>query len=563
MILFIIVFAFCSVINAQMTGKSPTGSLRHKKEVKSENSRMQIILLEPSIKENGELTVETDILKIRGKVEDDFPLKALIINNQQLSFEDDNSFYTEYKLQNGVNEIKLTATDEQNNFKVFTCIINSIPKASGPKIIIIEPILDSNNEIKIKEKGILVKVKIMQSNETREVLINNKKANSIKKSEYFSNLKLQNGFNQVSVRVIGKNGKSTESSFRVIVESDKEGPKITIIEPAVSRGIKIVRKSETVAVKGKAEDNSGIYEVTINGIKTDLKPDGSFSLNMYLAMGENPLVVKALDNNLNATSDTFYVTRKLEDLLVAGKFYALLIGINSYEGYWPRLKSAVNDAKEVASVLREKYGFDSVITVLDRQANRKNIIQILEWMTDHLRKDDNLVIFYAGHGQFNKNLNRGFWVPSDATSNSIADYIPNGEIRTFMAGIPAKHILLITDACFGGDIFRGKTESYPFDPNNMEKYYREVYKRQSRLALTSGGIEEVRDDGKDGHSIFTYYLLKALKDNKNRYMDATQLYNELRIAVANNSDQTPILQAVKDTYDEGGQFIFVNRIPGD
>jgi hypothetical protein len=93
----------------------------------------------------------------------------------------------------------------------------------------------------------------------------------------------------------------------------------------------------------------------------------------------------------------------------------------------------------------------------------------------------------------------------------------------------------------------------------MAKYYREVYRKQSRLALTSGGIEEVMDAGKENHSIFTYYLLKALKDNDKKYLDASQLFNEFRMAVTNNSEQTPMMQVVRDTNDEGGMFIFVRR----
>jgi uncharacterized caspase-like protein len=120
--------------------------------------------------------------------------------------------------------------------------------------------------------------------------------------------------------------------------------------------------------------------------------------------------------------------------------------------------------------------------------------------------------------------------------------------------------MLIADACFAGDIFRGsQTETVPFDPNNMEKYYKEVYRKQSRLALTSGGLEEVMDAGKEGHSIFTYYLMKALKENNRKYIDASQLFNEFSISVTNNSDQTPQLQAVKDTNHEGGQFVFIKR----
>ncbi len=157
-------------------------------------------------------------------------------------------------------------------------------------------------------------------------------------------------------------------------------------------------------------------------------------------------------------------------------------------------------------------------------------------------------------------LNKGYWVPVDAQSNSTADYISNNDIKTFIGGIPSKHTLLITDACFAGDIFRGsRTESIPFDPSDMTKYYREVYSKSSRLALTSGSLEQVADDGKENHSIFTYYLLKALESNNKKYLDASQLFNEFRMAVTNNSDQTPQLQVVRDTNDEGGQFIFIKK----
>lgn len=554
-IMIVLVVVLASAVSGQIRGTSQVGSLK-KKEAPKE---FRIIITEPQINDKEEMSIEGDMLTIHGIIENGQSIVHADINGVEIKLAKDYTFIFDTRLIPGINKFLITASGAGDITKEFVFYIKCKPVETGVNFTILQPVTGSSNEITVKEKNLLVKISVMDTKDLKEVLINNKKASTLKKSVYYANISLQDGLNQISIRTISKSGKITESAFRAILKRDTEGPQIVITEPKVARGIKIIRKSETVAIKGRAEDPSGVYEVTINEIRTNLQPDGSFSLNMMLAPGENALVVKAVDNNLNASKDTFFVTRKTEDLISGGKFVGLIIGINSYHGYWPSLSCPVNDARELGSILTDKYGFDTVITVYDKDATRKNIIQQLEWLTENLNKDDNLLIFYAGHGQFNKNLNRGYWVPSDAVSNSAADYIPNGEIRTFMSGIPAKHILLITDACFGGDIFRGKTESFVFDPNNMERYYREVYRRQSRLALTSGGLEQVRDDGREGHSIFAFYLLKALKENKNRLMDASQLYNELRIAVANNSEQTPILQAVKDTYDEGGQFIFVNR----
>jgi len=170
---------------------------------------------------------------------------------------------------------------------------------------------------------------------------------------------------------------------------------------------------------------------------------------------------------------------------------------------------------------------------------------------------DNVFIYFSGHGEFKKELNKGYWIPVDAQSTSTSDYISNNDIQTLLSGIKAKHSLLISDACFSGDIFRGNTISVPFEES--EKYYKEVHNLSSRQAMTSGGIEPVMDGGKDGHSVFAYYFLKALNENQGKLFDGSQLYNKIKIPVVNNSDQSPKFAPVKNTGDEGGQFIFIKK----
>ena len=91
------------------------------------------------------------------------------------------------------------------------------------------------------------------------------------------------------------------------------------------------------------------------------------------------------------------------------------------------------------------------------------------------------------------------------------------------------------------------------------KYYQKVYSLSSRKAITSGGVEPVMDKGKDGHSVFAYYFLKALNDNSEKYFDAGQIYNYLKIPVVNNSYQEPAYSPIRNTGDEGGQFIFIMK----
>ncbi|MGC9471166.1 MAG: caspase family protein [Bacteroidales bacterium] len=240
-----------------------------------------------------------------------------------------------------------------------------------------------------------------------------------------------------------------------------------------------------------------------------------------------------------------------------GNYYALIIGIDHYRGFWTPLNNAVRDAKAIENTLKSKYKFDHFRTLYNEEATRARIIREMEWLVDNVDEEDNVFIYFSGHGDFKQELNKGYWVPYDATTESVSNYISNNDIQTFLGGIRSKHTLLVADACFSGDIFRGKTVSIPFE--NSERYYSTVHNLLSRQALTSGGIEPVMDGGRDGHSVFAYYLLKALENNNDLFFDASQLFNSIRIPVINNSEQSPSFQPIKNTGDEGGQFIFLKK----
>lgn len=240
-----------------------------------------------------------------------------------------------------------------------------------------------------------------------------------------------------------------------------------------------------------------------------------------------------------------------------GEYYGLVIGIDEYNGEWPQLKNAVNDAKAVAELLSSKYTFRYMKTLYNQDATRDNILKEFEFLLQRVKENDNVLIYYSGHGEYLKNMDKGFWVPIDASSKSISKYISNEDIKAFLTGIHSKHTLLVTDACFSGDIFRGKTMTIPYE--NSTKYYSKMYSLNSRKALTSGGVEPVLDKGKDNHSIFAYYFLQALKNNTDKYYDAGQVFDFLKIPVVNNSYQTPAYNPIRNAGDEGGQFIFIMK----
>ncbi len=306
-------------------------------------------------------------------------------------------------------------------------------------------------------------------------------------------------------------------------------------------------------------DNQVRIEFTIEG--ADITNAGEVDFVIHL---DDPDKV-AHDKNLVQTYSEYRGDDPLKGLNVAkalqeveiGSYYALIIGIDKFKGEWPPLRNAVNDAKSIESILQEKYEFHHIKALYNENATRQNILNAFQWFMNELTEKDNLLIYYSGHGYYNEQMQKGYWVPVDAETKQMHHYISNEEIRSFMSGISTRHTLLVSDACFSGDIFRGKTLSIPYE--NSTKYYHKVYSLMSRKAMTSGGIEPVMDGGREGHSVFGYYLLKSLRNNENKYLDAGELYNQIKIPVINNSEQTPIYNPVNNTGDEGGQFIFIAR----
>lgn len=260
------------------------------------------------------------------------------------------------------------------------------------------------------------------------------------------------------------------------------------------------------------------------------------------------LSANAASRGMSVISDLSHQSGKL------GSYRALLIGINDYnDPKIPDLETAVNDATATAKLLQERYGF-KVKLLLDRKATKKAIYQALRNLASSTIPDDNILIYYAGHGDLDRLTNDGWWIPSDATGGDPVTYLNNFLVQTYMRSMKARHVLLISDSCYSGTLF-GQARAMPQIIEN--KYYLNLYNEKSRWGMTSGNKTPVSDLGSHGHSVFAYQLLKELRNNEKPYVSTQEIYTRIASIVGNNSEQTPICRPIRNTGDQGGEFIFV------
>jgi len=242
------------------------------------------------------------------------------------------------------------------------------------------------------------------------------------------------------------------------------------------------------------------------------------------------------------------------DITIDGNYWALIIGINDYPNLPEnmQLQAAKPDAQEIAAVLQKRYGFakERMIQLYDKKASRDDIIRALETLAATVGEKDSLLIYYAGHGEYNKNTKRGLWIPSDAVKDKQSTFVSNADIKDYLESIKAKHIYTISDSCFSESLM-GKTRSLGSD-----RAIKELFSAKSRWILTSGGLYPVPDKAKGNHSTFAYHLIRLLERNENQYLTPMQIITEIMPLVSNDSQQTPKSAPVALSGDEGGQFIF-------
>ena len=238
------------------------------------------------------------------------------------------------------------------------------------------------------------------------------------------------------------------------------------------------------------------------------------------------------------------------------RYHALVIGINDYD-YWGDLRRARKDAESVAEVLSAKYDFASVKTLFDTEANGANIEDTLRRISSELSETDALLIYFSGHGYYDELLDQGFWIPSDGRIRierqpAVRDWIENDRIKQYLSKCAAKHVLIVSDACFSGSLFKGGYTDV--NPTTMS-WYQHVADQPSRWAITSGDMELVPDAG-----IFGMKLLQLLKFPPREVFSVSDLASWLRQEVASFDGTLPLAGPLDEpNHMMGGEFVFVDK----
>ena len=304
--------------------------------------------------------------------------------------------------------------------------------------------------------------------------------------------------------------------------------------PSGVAGVTLPAGGGPFMLTGQVQAHAGIAEVSVNGL---LRPvDGQGLFTTQLALAEQPLTlhISATDRAGTTTMVDFTVTPSgsapAPPAAAAlpgrgGQRYALVIANQNYQ-HLEKLDTPVADGRALAELLQKRFGFE-VILLAD--ATRRQVLGALNGLRAKVGADDDVLVYYAGHGEMDAITARGYWVPVDGEKDSLAQWISVIDITDQLAAMSARHALVIADSCYsgtlGGSLVPRIDEALAQDARRSA--IARLSRQRSRVAMSSGGLEPVLDGDGGPHSLYARSLLDVLA-----HLQAPVQAHELHAAVA-------------------------------
>jgi len=330
-------------------------------------------------------------------------------------------------------------------------------------------------------------------------------------TEKHYNIKAKSNTVQIPIeRIIGYNADLEIYKIRFL--ETEAGVKIPINDA------KLFKKnwSESVIVAEKKQSKDGV-SFEYKNFKLLLSSNkNTFDIDPV----ENPFHIIKKSRNINVQSgrsegDISKTPNKPMGEESLGVDRALIFATNIYDSF-SELVNPVLDATTVADELQTNYFVQTELVI--NPTLKEAIEKIREYAKLDYGKNDNLLIFFAGHGIYDDVFKEGYVISRDSKSDDVAktSYLSHSNLRTMVNNIPCNHILLVMDVCFGGTfdpLIASKSRAADmYTEVTNEEFIQRKKKYKTRLYLTSGGKEYVPDGRPGHHSPFARKFLESLRN---------------------------------------------------
>ncbi|MBI3378678.1 MAG: ankyrin repeat domain-containing protein [Nitrospirae bacterium] len=229
--------------------------------------------------------------------------------------------------------------------------------------------------------------------------------------------------------------------------------------------------------------------------------------------------------------------------------YAIVIGIEQYRQKLPKADYAVADAKTMTEYLTKVMGYpeENVVTLTNEHAAKSDFEKYFEkWLPNNAEKDGTVFIYYSGHGAPNPKTGDAYLVPYDGDPSFIEQTgYPLKKLYESLNKLQAKEIIVALDSCFSGA--GGKSVIAKGARPLVMNLEHDIKLSKNMIVLSASSGDQISSTYEEkGHGLFTYFLLKGIKDG---IIEIGKLFDYLKPHVGRtaikvyNNEQTPQLIA--------------------
>jgi WD40 repeat protein len=291
--------------------------------------------------------------------------------------------------------------------------------------------------------------------------------------------------------------------------------------------VRVTAKDIGGGIKGVRLFNNGkVVGENLRGIKIQATvKDNLLTQEFEVALSDGANILKAVGFALDMTESnpvTAEVTYRAPGT-AKPDMYVLAIGINEYKNSKYNLNYCVPDAQGFIETLKPKaekiFGKVAVITLLNKDATRANVLQALEKIKSQAGPKDVFTFFYAGHGvALDVNGDGGgmgnefFYVLTDVTqmsdpSREAVEGLSGTEMRKQLAEIKAGKQIMFVDACNSGAFANQFTVRGAAEENALAKLSRAT---GSVILASTTSEQSAIEFTALKHGAFTYVVIEAL-----------------------------------------------------
>lgn len=326
-----------------------------------------------------------------------------------------------------------------------------------------------------------------------------------------------------------------------LVFAPKPAPSIEFMAPVASPlprptsgVIEVQAPAGPATVVARVSAPLGVQSVEVNGVRRELDAQGFLEIPVAVGASRAHVQVQAVDRSGQSAQASMALVQRsaplasaeaspgvdvaavlaaqppasgtpMPPVLTKGRRLALVIGNQAYK-HWTPLETPGADSRAVASALQQRFGFQ--VTSLFN-ATRQQILSALSRLRQQAGPDDQVVVYYAGHGQMDPDTARGYWIPVDAEVKDLSQWVSVIDVTDQLAAMSARHVMVIADSCYSGTLMRSLIPSVDqaIETSQRQAPLAHLARQRVRVAMTSGGLEPVVDGGSIEHSLFARSLL--------------------------------------------------------